>query len=173
MKFSIAWRLGLVLVMVGLLGTGLTGYFAYQASREQLVKSSEERVQTATHVLMRQVTVALNDVKADVRLIAQHPQAPRILQRSNPGFQSLSEDNVAKIFEGKMSVHPEYFQIRLIEADNHGMERIRVDRGMGGLLRIPDQEMQEKGLSLPIFPTMTEEEIQKVVTSIKEFLNKK
>lgn len=154
MKFSIAWRLGLILVMVGLLGTGLTGYFAYQASREQLVKSSEERLQTATHVLMRQVTVALNDVKADVRLIAQHPQAPRILQRSNPGFQSLSEDNVAKIFEGMMSVHPEYFQIRLIEADNHGMERIRVDRGMGGLLRIPEREMQEKGHYPYVFETL-------------------
>lgn len=154
MRLSIAWRLGLVLVMVGFLGTGLTGYFAYQASREQLVKSSEERLQTATHVLLRQVTVALNDVKADALLVAQHPQAPRILQRSNPDFQSLSEENVAKIFEGLMSVHPEYFQIRLIEADNHGMERIRVDRGLGGLLRIPVQEMQEKGHYPYVFETL-------------------
>ena len=53
-----------------------------------------------------------------------------------------------------MSVHPEYFQIRLIEADNYGMERIRVDRGMGGLLRIPDQEMQEKGHYPYVFETL-------------------
>ena len=155
MRFTIAWRLGLVLVMVGLLGTGLTGYFAYQASREQLLKSSEERLLTATQVLMRQVTVALNDVKADVRLIAQHPQAPRILQRSTAGFQALSEENVAKIFEGLMAVHPEYFQMRLIEANNHGLERIRVDRDMGGLLRIRGDDLQEKGHYPYVFETLT------------------
>ncbi|MBU0689534.1 MAG: diguanylate cyclase [Gammaproteobacteria bacterium] len=154
MRFPIAWRLGLVLVMVGLLGTGLTGYFAYQASREQLVNASEARLQTATHVLMRQVTVALNDVKADVRLIAQHPQAARILQRSTPGFQALSEENVAKLFEGLMLVHPEYFQIRLIESANHGLERIRIDRGMGGLLRISGDDLQEKAHYQYVFETL-------------------
>jgi diguanylate cyclase (GGDEF)-like protein len=154
MRFTIAWRLGLVLVMVGLLGTGLTGFFAYQASRDQLINSSEDRLLTATHVLMRQVTVALNDVKADVRLIADHPQAPRILQRATPGFQALSEENVAKIFEGLMAVHPEYFQMRLIEADNHGLERIRVDRGMGGLLRITGDDLQEKGHYPYVFETL-------------------
>jgi diguanylate cyclase (GGDEF)-like protein len=154
MRFTIAWRLGLVLVMVGLLGTGLTGFFAYQASREQLLKSSEERLLTATQVLMRQVTVALNDVKADVQLIAQHPQAPRILQRSTRGFQSLSEENVAKLFEGLMAVHPEYFQMRLIEADNHGLERIRVDRGMGSLLRVSGDALQEKEHYPYVFETL-------------------
>lgn len=154
MRLSIAWRLGLVLVMVGLLGTGLTGYFAYQASREQLVSASEERLQTATHVLMRQVSVALNGVKADVDLIAQHPQAPRILQHNTAGFQALSEQNVAKLFEGMMRVHPEYFQIRLIETDNFGMERIRVDRGMGGLLHITGDDLQEKGHYPYVFETL-------------------
>lgn len=154
MRFTIAWRLGLVLVLVGLLGTGLTGYFAYQASREQLLQSSEERLLTATQVLMRQVTVALNNVKADVRLVAQHPQAPRILQRSTGGFQTLSEENLAKIFEGMMAVHPEYFQMRLIEADNHGLERIRVDRGMHGLLRVSGEALQEKGHYPYVFETL-------------------
>lgn len=154
MRFPIAWRLGLALVTVGLLGTSLTGYFAYQASREQLIKSSEERLQTATHVLMRQVTVALDDVKADVLLLAQHPQAPRILQRSTPGFQALSEKNVAKIFEGLMAVNPAYFQIRLIESANYGMERVRMDRGMGALLPVTGDDLQEKGHYPYVYETL-------------------
>jgi len=154
MRFPIAWRLGLVLVMIGLLGTGLTGYFAYQASREQLVNASEERLLTATRVLMRQVSVALKGIAADVRLIAQHPQAVRILQRSNPAFQELSESNVALIFERMMTVHPEYFQIRLIEAANYGQERIRVDRGLGSLLHIEGGELQEKGHYPYVFDTL-------------------
>lgn len=154
MRFPIAWRLGLVLVLVGVLGTGLTGYFAYQASREQLVKASEERLLTATRVLMRQVTVALKGIAADVRLVAQHPQAVRILQHSDPAFQALTESNVALLFERMMVVHPEYFQIRLIEAANYGQERIRVDRGMGSLLRIGGDDLQEKGHYPYVFDTL-------------------
>lgn len=154
MKFPIAWRLGLALVLVGVLGTGLTGYFAYQASRDQLVRASEERLLTATRVLMRQVTVALKGTAADVLLLAQHPQAARILQRTHPGFQALSENNVALIFERMLTVHPEYFQFRLIDAGNHGMERIRVDRGLGSILRVEGADLQEKGHYPYVFDTL-------------------
>ncbi|MDP2144596.1 MAG: diguanylate cyclase [Gallionella sp.] len=141
-------------MLVGVLGVGLTGYFAYQASRDQLVKASEERLLTETRVLMRQVTVALKGIVADVRLLAQHPQAERILLHTNPGFQALAESNVAILFEGMMVVHPEYFQIRLIEAANYGKERIRVDRGMGDILRIASADLQEKGHYPYVFDTL-------------------
>lgn len=154
MKFPIAWRLGLVLVLVGVFGTGLTGYFAYQASRDQLVKASEERLLTATRVLTRQVSVALKGIAADVLLVAQHPQSVRILQRSDPAFQTQTENNLAIIFERMMAVHPEYFQVRLIEAANYGRERIRVDRGLGSLLRIEGVELQEKGHYPYVFDTL-------------------
>jgi diguanylate cyclase (GGDEF)-like protein len=154
MRFPIALRLGSVLVLIGVLGAGLTGYFAYQASREQLVKASEDRLLTATRVLMRQVTVSLKGIVADVRLVAQHPQAVRILQHTNPGFQALSESNVALLFERMMMVHPEYFQIRLIAAENHGQERIRVDRGTGNILRVEGADLQEKGHYPYVFDTL-------------------
>lgn len=154
MRFPIAWRLGLILVLIGVLGAGLTGYFAYKASRDQLVKASEERLLTATRVLMRQVTVALKGTAADVLLVAQHPQVVRILQHTNPGFQALSENNVALIFERMLVVHPEYFQFRLIDAANYGQERIRVDRGTGSILRIEGADLQEKGHYPYVFDTL-------------------
>jgi diguanylate cyclase (GGDEF)-like protein len=154
MRFPIAWRLALVLVIVGVLGAGITGYFAYQASREMLVKSSKERLLTATRVLMRQVTVALKGVASDVRLLARHPQAVRILQHTDPAFQARSERNIAQLFEGMLSVHPEYFQMRLIEAGSYGMERIRVDRDTGGILIVAGDELQEKGHYPYVFDTL-------------------
>ena len=153
MKLSIAWRLGLVLAGVSILGAGMTGYFAYQANRDHLVKASEDRLLTATRVLMRQVTVALNDIAADAGLVARHPQSGRILQRSLPDFQTLGENNVAELFKGMMQVHPEYFQIRLIETDHHGQERIRVDRDLTSLLRITGDGLQEKGHFAYVFET--------------------
>jgi diguanylate cyclase (GGDEF)-like protein len=44
-----------------------------------------------------------------------------------------------------LTVHPEYYQMRLIEAANHGRERIRVDRGMGSILHVAGKDLQEKG----------------------------
>jgi len=76
MRFPIAWRLGLVLVLVGVLGAGLTGYFAYRVSRDQLVKASEERLLTATHVLLRQVTVALQGTAAISETISRSQTSP-------------------------------------------------------------------------------------------------
>lgn len=154
MRFPIAWRFALVLVLIGVLGTGMTGYFAYQASRDMLIKASEQRLLTATGVLMRQVTVTLNGIAADVRLLARHPQALRILQRTEPGFQAKSEQNIALLFEGLLKVHPEYFQMRLIEAGSHGLERIRVDRDRGGILPVEGEALQEKGHYPYVYETL-------------------
>ena len=40
---------------------------------------------------------------------------------------------------------PSYFQVRLIAADQHGMERVRVDRGTQGPLVVAEDDLQEKG----------------------------
>lgn len=154
MRFSIVWRLGLPLALLGVLAASLTGYYAYHASRDLLVKAAEERLLTATRVLMRQVTVALKSTAADVRMIAEHPQAANILNRSTPRFQSISEHNVGMLFERMLAAHPEYFQMRMIDATSHGIERIRVDRDTGGVLRIGHADLQEKGHYPYVFETL-------------------
>lgn len=154
MKYSIAWRLGLILATVGVLASGLTGYYAYHASRDLLVKAAEERLLTATRVLQRQVTVAINGTAADVRLLADHPQAERILRRSLPQTQAFSETNVAVLFERLLMTRPEYFQARLIDAAEHGLERIRVDRDNHGLIRVEGDDLQEKGQYPYVFETL-------------------
>ena len=40
MKLGIAVKLGLLLAMVGVLASGVTGFYAYQASRSLLVQSA-------------------------------------------------------------------------------------------------------------------------------------
>ncbi|MBU0620389.1 MAG: diguanylate cyclase [Gammaproteobacteria bacterium] len=154
MRFSIVWRLGLPLALLGVLATSLTGYYAYNASRDLLVKAAEERLLTATRVLMRQVTVTLKNTAADVKMIAEHPQAANILNRSTPKFQSIAENNVGMLFERMLAAHPEYFQMRMIDASAHGIERIRVDRDSHGVLRIGNADLQEKGHYPYVFETL-------------------
>ena len=154
MKPGIAWRLGLALAFVGVLAAGLTGYYAYSASRAMLVAGAEERLLTATRVLVRQLSVGLNGTARDVRLVADHPQAARLLARVDPQLQELGEKNVALLFERMLQTHPEYFQMRLIDVTDHGLERIRIDRDENGLVEVRGEDLQEKGHYPYVFETL-------------------
>lgn len=153
-NLGIAWRLGLALACVGVLAAALTGYYGYSASRAMLIASAEERLQTATRVLVRQLAVGLNGTARDVRLLADHPQAARLLARADPRVQEFNENNVALLFERLLDTHPEYFQMRLIDVTDHGLERIRVDRDETGLVRVTGDALQEKGHYPYVFETL-------------------
>ena len=155
MKIGIALRLGLALALVGVLAAGLTGYYGYAESRAMLVAAAEERLLTSTRVLVRQLTVGLDNTARDVRLIAEHPQAARLLQRAaDPAMQIHSERNLGLLFQRMLETHPEYFQMRLIDAADHGLERIRVDRDVSGVVRIEGEVLQEKGHYPYVFETV-------------------
>lgn len=154
LPLGIAWRIGLALACVGVLAAALTGYYGYSASRAMLIAGAEERLQTATRVLVRQLAVGLNGTARDVRMLADHPQAARLLARANPRTQDFNEDNVAQLFERILDTHPEYFQMRLIDVTDHGLERVRVDRDESGLVRVRGDDLQEKGHYPYVFETV-------------------
>jgi diguanylate cyclase (GGDEF)-like protein len=154
LNLGIAWRLGLALACVGVLAAALTGYYGYSASRAMLIAGAEERLQTATRVLVRQLAVGLNGTARDVRMLADHPQAARLLARADPRVQEFNENNVALLFERVLDTHPEYFQMRLIDVTDHGLERIRVDRDDSGLVRVSGDDLQEKGHYPYVFETL-------------------
>lgn len=153
-SLGIAWRLGLALACVGVLAAALTGYYGYSASRAMLIAGAEARLQTATRVLVRQLAVGLNGTARDVRMLADHPQAARLLARADPRVQEFNENNVALLFERVLDTHPEYFQMRLIDVTDHGLERIRVDRDDSGLMRVGGDDLQEKGHYPYVFETL-------------------
>lgn len=154
MRLTLAWRFGLVLSFIGVAASGLTGYYAYHASRELLIKAAEERLLTATRVLVRQVAVSLEVAAADVSLMSEHPQAARLLLRSQPQQQEFSERNVALLFQRMLETRRSYFQMRLIDAAAHGIERIRVDRDEAGVVRVEGDDLQEKGHTPYVFETL-------------------
>jgi diguanylate cyclase (GGDEF)-like protein len=154
MRFGIALRLGLLLAAIGILASGLTGYYAYTASRALLVQAAEERLLTANRVLARQIVAALENSGQDVRLLAEHHRAAAALLESDRRARSASEDEVAALFEGLLAKHPEYFQVRLISAAEHGLERVRIDRDDSGLVRVLGDDLQEKSHVPYVFETL-------------------
>ncbi len=154
MRMGIAVRLGLALALVGVLAAGLTGYYGYAESRAMLLAAAEARLLTSTRVLVRQLAIGLDNTARDVRLVAEHPQAARLLRRADPILQVTSERNVALLFQRMLETHPEYFQMRLIDVADHGLERVRVDRDDSGVVRIEGDELQEKGHYPYVFETL-------------------
>lgn len=144
-KFGLGGRFTLALALVGVLASGLTGYYAYSTSRELLVKAAEQRLLTATQVLARQLVVTLEGVMRDVRLLAAHPLPRQALAATTPAGRASAESGVDALFTSLLDTRSEYFQIRLIAAEDHGRERVRIDRDSQMLLQVTGDDLQEKG----------------------------
>lgn len=141
MKIGIALKLGLLLAAVSILASGLTGFYAYQASRNLLVQSAKDELLTTTLVLARRVTLSREEVSRNLQILASNPMTLMALRSTAPA----QENQLAALFESIMQANPTYFQIRLISANDNGIERVRVDRADAGLVRVRGDDLQEKG----------------------------
>ena len=154
MRFGIAFKLGCLLALFGVLVTGLTGYYSYASSRDMLLKAAERDLLTATQVLGRNLRTSVNAIAVDTRLLADVADARTLPQAADQGAREQTEDHLAELFRALLAVHPEYMQIRLISAAGHGLEQVRVDRDGERLLRISGNDLQEKAHYDYVFETL-------------------
>ncbi|MDO9314102.1 MAG: diguanylate cyclase [Burkholderiaceae bacterium] len=141
MKPGLAGKLALLLASVGALTSGLTGLYAYQTSRQTLVESAQNTLLTSTQVLARRITLSRQEITRNLEVLARHPAALSTLQQAD----AAQSHELAMLFSLLMSANPSYFQIRLISASNHGIERVRVDRQDDKPIEVTGDDLQEKG----------------------------
>jgi len=153
-KFGLGGRFTLLLALFGVLASGLTGYYAYSTSRELLVRAAEQRLLTATQVLVRQLVVTLESAVRDVQLLASHPLPRQALAATSAAGRASAESGVDALFASLLATRSDYFQIRLISAQDHGMERVRIDRDSTLLLQVAGDDLQEKGHYPYVFETL-------------------
>ncbi len=153
MKFGIGLKLALLLASFGLLAMGIVGYYSYANSRATLLKATQRDLLTATQVLGQNYHASVDEVGNDVLFLANVP-ATRSALGSGSGVGSRRDlDTLAETFMALLRIHPEYFQIRLISTDQHGLELVRVDRDGSGLTRVEGLDLQEKGHYPYVFKT--------------------
>lgn len=154
MRYGIGFKLGLLLASFGLVAMGLVGYYAYASSRANLLAAAQGDLLTATQVLGRSFQTSIDEIAADTSMLASLPISAAIAsarQRPGPvGEQKLLTDT----FTAMLAVHPEYFQIRLIGAYQHGLELVRVDRDGDQLVPIAAPDLQEKAHYPYVFNTL-------------------
>ena len=154
MKFGIAFKLGCLLAVFGVLACGLTGYYSYSSSRATLLKAAERDLLTATQVLGRNLRGNIDGVSRDALMLAGIAQGKAMPLAPSAPVREQAENDLAELFETLMRVHPEYMQIRLISAAGHGLEQVRVDRDGEQPVRIPYPGLQEKGHFDYVFDTL-------------------
>lgn len=144
MHLGLHIKFGILLALFGFLASGVTGYYFYTASRSMMVRVAENDLRHSTQVLGRRYSIALREVAINARLLAELPDSSRIGAEA-PKHIGRGADALADAFSAMLSVHPEYFQIRLISAENHGIELARVERDGNRLTRVKPEDLQEKG----------------------------
>ena len=154
MRYGIAFKLGLLFASFSLVAMSIVGYDSYTSGRATLLSATQRDLLTASQVLGRNFQAALDDVSDDALHLASLPTGPAIA--SAHGGRAAEHDNklLADIFAAMMAVHPQYFQIRLIGADDHGLELVRVDRDGDKLVPVPAADLQEKGHYAYVFNTL-------------------
>jgi diguanylate cyclase (GGDEF)-like protein len=141
MRFGIAARLGVLLASVGFLASGMTGFYAYNVSRDLLVQAARNELATSTQVLARRIAASRQEVSRSLEMLATHPAAVSVLE--TPDAQL--ENQLATLFTQVLRANSNYFQVRLIAAADSGLERVRIDRDGDTFVRVSGDDLQEKG----------------------------
>lgn len=150
MKFGIAARLGLALTLVAIISGGTTGFITYRDSRDRLVEEAQQRLIATATVAARRLSVTLEQAGREVLFLSSDPDAAGLLaaapERAPSPWQSHYADDLASNFQRLMALNPHFAEIRLIDRDDFGLERIRVVRDENAQpQRVADAELREKG----------------------------
>lgn len=154
MKLGIGFKLGILLSAFAILATGITGYYFYASSRTLLVSAAERDLLTAAQVVGRNMRLIIDVIAVDAQLLASIPATYDVFGSANVALAERDKKVLADTFSAMLSVHPEYFQIRLISADKHGLELVRVDRNGKALTRVMAGNLQEKAHFPYVFDTL-------------------
>lgn len=154
MRPTLGLKLAILLATFAMLAAGLTGYYIYSTSRGMLTAAAESAQLTATQVLARRFSAAIDEVADDALQLARQPLTQRIGANPDGAGGALDKDTLTDQFVALLAVNPEYFQIRLISAGLNGLEVVRVDRDENRLTPVAGDDLQEKGHYPYVFKTL-------------------
>ncbi len=131
-QWSIALKLGALLASFSVFAAILAGYYTFDSSRERLQGRAERSLLATTQVLARHMQAGFGTVARDTAFLAD---AAAVEQ---------DQGRLADLFKANLQAHPAYLQIRFISASDYGLELVRIDRQGDKLVRVPDDQLQEK-----------------------------
>jgi len=170
-----ATRLSAVLVIIVSASALLMGLAITRSGTDLLLNAATTRLAQESRLVSVRLQDILDSVQRDVVFIANSPSLTdltSILDDSSTAPEQTAAGRVARnrlqdMFAAMVFNHPWYAQIRLVGMADKGREIVRVDQGVHGIYRVPDNELQQKG-SRKYFKDALEEPPGKVFWSAIE-----
>lgn len=154
MRIGIAFKLGCLMALFGVLPTVLAGYYSYNSSREMMLQAAERDLLTSAQVLGRNLNASLRNISLDAKVLTNGPQVHDLDRLGDSAQRKTVQDNLAESFRAMLLAHPDYMQIRLISAAEHGLEWVRLDRDGARVVRVDGADLQEKGHYAYVFDAL-------------------
>jgi len=154
MKFGIAFKLGCLMALFGMVPVGLAGYYTYNSSREMLLRAAERDLLTSVQVLGRNLHASLRNISLDAAVLTNGPQVHELGNIEDAQKRNVVQSNLAESFRAMLLAHPDYMQIRLISATDYGLELVREDRDGPNIVRVEGADLQEKAHYAYVFETL-------------------
>ncbi|MDY0107285.1 MAG: GGDEF domain-containing protein [Giesbergeria sp.] len=155
MRWSIGFRLGVLLACFSAMAALLVGYFTFVTGRDMLNDRAQRSLLGTTQILAQHMQTGFSSVARDTAMLAALAAAT---QATNPqgvaAVQAHDRDMLANVFKATLTARPSYQQIRLISAQDHGLELVRVERSGMGLARVEGDALQEKAHFPFVFETL-------------------
>ncbi len=142
MRLGIATKLAVLVALVAMATATFTGLYISHVSGSLLVNSAKSKLLASTQIVSRRIQTTLQlEAGRNLHVLANHPAAQATLEKPDAAL----DDQLATLFSLIMEANPNYFQIRLIAADHHGLERVRIDRHKSSFTRIMGEDLREQG----------------------------
>ncbi len=168
----IANRLSIVLVIIVSACSLLMGYAVTRSGTDLLTRAATEQLAEESKIVSIRLQSILDAAQRDVMFMANSPAVRELvsaMEASNldAGRVARARDNLQDMFAAFLENNPWYSQLRLIRADEKGMELVRVNKSGSQVQRVAEDELQEKG-GREFFQEMLNEPPGKVYWSVIE-----
>lgn len=154
MRPGLTFKLFILLASMGILASGMTGYYAYSTNRSLLVGEAQRNLLASTRLLGQRLSSTISDIAADAMTLAGAPAASSVARLAHGPSSAKDKQQLARLFAVMMRLHSDYSQIRLISRRQYGLELIRFDRNGASTVQVDGMQLQEKGHFPYVFETL-------------------
>lgn len=117
MRWTIGFRLGLLLAGFSIIAALLVGYFTFAAGRDVLNDRARSSLLVATQILTQHMQTGFGSVARDTAMLASLvAQTQAVVAPGDVHAQVLERDRLASAFKAMLVARPSYLQIRWISA---------------------------------------------------------
>lgn len=137
------FRVWLILGSIYLLSMGFTSYFLLGGLRTEAIQKTSSQINHSTDLAWLQLNSDLKKIEKDIQVLANSPEVRDFATNLGNAEPLPSTDRLSALFKAYLKVYPEYFQIRVLDADS-GDELVRVEKKAGRLVQTPMDSLQNK-----------------------------